>query len=116
LQFFKNKHNAINLLLWISLLSTTFIVTPFLWNPTVTGKYFYFAFVVAAAGLVVAYRIFKQGTFRLNLSDLVLFCFAGWVLVSCVINGTHLGMKLWLFMLLVSLYLIIRVTLNRYHN
>ena len=103
----------LNIFLWLFLLSTTFIVTPSLWNLTVTGKYFYFALAVAVATLFTAYRIIrKQVTLRICLTDVAVLCFAVWVGVGCVINGTHPGMKLWLFMLLVPLYVVIRCSLH----
>ena len=96
------------------MLSTAFIVTSFLWNPTVTGKYFYFALVVSAASLVVAFRFFRRlAAFRICLTDVAVFCFAAWVFAGYTINRTHpAGMSFWLFLLLVPLYVVIRVTLH----
>ena len=51
-----NRPLITHLIIWIPLLSTAFIVSPFLWNQTVTGKYFYFATVVTVATLVTAQK------------------------------------------------------------
>jgi len=71
-----NRPLITHLIIWVSLLSTAFIVSPSLWNQTVTGKYFYFAAVVAATTLVTAYRLFRRrAAFRICLTD-ALFSFS----------------------------------------
>lgn len=82
-------------------------------NSTDTGKYFYFAFVVALASLCTAYRILrKKTTLQICFTDAAVFVFAVWVTANCIINGTNPGMSLWLFLLLIPLYAVIRVSLN----
>ncbi|MDR2037144.1 MAG: O-antigen ligase family protein [Bacteroidales bacterium] len=101
------------IILWLSLLSTTFIVSPGLWDATVTGKYFYFASVTGAASLFSAYYLLRNRmTLHICLTDILVFLFALWVGVSCIINGMRPGMRLWLFILLVPLYMVIRISLR----
>jgi len=106
------KQLIINITLWMSLLFTTFIVSGSLWNVTVTGKYFYFAFAIATATLFTSYRLIRgQAAFRICLTDAAVLCLAAWVGISCAINRMHCGMSLWVFMLLLPLYIVIRVSL-----
>ena len=101
------------MVLWSVLLATVFVVAPSLSNPTVTGKYFYFSLAVLAASLVAAFRLFGgQAAFRICATDLLVLCFAAWAGVSFIVNHAHPGMKLWMFVLLVPLYLVIRTTLH----
>jgi O-antigen ligase len=80
---------------------------------TVNGKYFYFAFFIAAATPVTVYFLLqRKATFRLCLTDIAVLCFVAWVAFCCVVNRAHPGMNLWLLMLLVTLYIIVRSSLQ----
>jgi O-antigen ligase len=46
------------------------------------------------------------------MTDIAVFVFAAWVGAICITGGTHPGMRLWIFMLLVPLYVIIRTSLQ----
>ena len=108
-----NRPLITHLIIWVSLLSTVFIVSPSLWNQTVAGKYFYFAAVVAVATLVTAYRLFRRrAAFRICLTDVAVFCLMAWIGFSCAINRTPSGMNLWIFILLIPLYVTIRASLH----
>ena len=98
--------------MWLALLFTTFIVCPTLGETIETGKYFYFAFVVAAALLFTTYCLLrKKISLHICFTDIAVFIFSLWVVANCIINKTHPGMSLWLFLLMVSLYVIIRASL-----
>lgn len=101
------------IILWTALLSAAFIVSPNLWDPTVSGKYFYFALAVPAASLLAAHRLLRnRAIFRICITDIAVFAFAAWVGAGSITDGTHPGMRLWIFMLLVPLYVIIRTSLQ----
>jgi O-antigen ligase len=100
------------LALWILLLSTIFVVSPWLWNPTEAGKYFYFAVALGVSLPVAVFSFFSSRlTFSVCLTDVAIFCFVAWVFVRGAFGDMRSGMELWFFMLLLPLYLTIRISL-----
>lgn len=105
-----NKNLLLYTTLWIFLLSATFVVSPRLWNPTETGKYFYLALAVCVAYPVACFRFLaNRSAFRITLTDIALFCFVLWIFARNVLSGgLRSGMSLWFFTLLPPLYVIVR--------
>lgn len=111
--FLQNILSAIWALSALSVLCTVFIVSPDLWNGTVTGKYFWFFYAQAAfASLTAIFVLFRSVKTRFSGLDIILFLFFVYCLANHLARTDGYEIKFYLLLFLGAFYMCIKILLQ----
>jgi O-antigen ligase len=92
--------------------ATALAVDTGMWRGIITAKYFYFTVTVCVA--LIAYTVTfasrnrNRSESRLYMTDIAAALFFVYVCFNCILKGCPTDMRLWLFLLMPSLYMVTR--------
>lgn len=94
----------------IAVLCTVFIVSPDLWNGTVTGKYFwFFGTQTVFAGFTLLNVLLKKGKWSVSILDVLILIFIAYCSVNYLIRQDDYEIKFYLLLFLGAFYICLRI-------